>query len=467
MIGYIKFENKRKIGDIELDFFKNQNEVYNTIILAGENGCGKTAILNAIANFQEGSYLYEGSSVKKVVYLDENGKAHEILRDKEAIRYSKPEEVTEEEWEDAKAFTEQDFYSERAELFEERPYDIRNKKVIFSEARSGFEVDTTKYNNNDEYYEEDKYEKKGANYSGIVQLLIDLEEEDNSEFIKYAKINQKCTYEEYMKKNSRILRFKKAYESMFENLEYVGENSQTDYKTIYFLKDEQLINIEELSTGEQQIVFRGADLLYRATNGATILIDEPELSLHPKWQKKILKFYRNLFTDEYGKQIAQLIIATHSQYIVQEAMKDSDNVKVILLKREKRKIKANVIDKAVLEMHSSAEINYLAFGVEKKDYHIQLFSALHNKLQSIPESGVNGNIKSIDRYIKNHKLYDIGKHEKEDKSHYHYYTLPVFIRNAIDHPKSRRGFSDDELEVSIALLREIYKGVVAENKISE
>ena len=201
--------------------------------------------------------------------------------------------------------------------------------------------------------------------------------------------------------------------------------------------------------------FREADAILIGT----IIIDEPELSLHPKWQKKILKFYRNLFTNEYGKQIAQLIIATHSQYIVQEAMKDSDNVKVILLKKEGIETKANVIDKAVLGMYSSAEINYLAFGVEKKDYHIQLFSALHNKLQNIPENEVNAHIASIDCYIKNHRLYDTVRHEKEDTSHNHYYTLPVFIRNAIDHPDSGRRFSDNDLDVSIALLRDIYKEV--------
>jgi recombinational DNA repair ATPase RecF len=94
MIGYIKFENEIKIGDIELDFFKNKNEVYNTIVLAGENGCGKTTILNAIAAFQRGSYLHESSSVQKVMYLDENGKVHEILREKESLRYSKPGGIT-------------------------------------------------------------------------------------------------------------------------------------------------------------------------------------------------------------------------------------------------------------------------------------------------------------------------------------------------------------------------------------
>lgn len=160
MIGYIKFENEIKIGDIELDFFKNKNEVYNTIVLAGENGCGKTTILNAIAAFQRGSYLHESSSVQKVMYLDENGKVHEILREKESLRYSKPGGITQEEWEDANEFTEQDFYAEKMKLSNEKPYDIRNRKVIFSEARSGFEV-KLEGNNSNYDYEEDKYEKRG------------------------------------------------------------------------------------------------------------------------------------------------------------------------------------------------------------------------------------------------------------------------------------------------------------------
>jgi hypothetical protein len=33
-------------------------------------------------------------------------------------------------------------------------------------------------------------------------------------------------------------------------------------------------------------------------NGNPILIDEPEISLHPNWQLKILDFYKNIFIDE-------------------------------------------------------------------------------------------------------------------------------------------------------------------------
>ena len=64
MIRYIEIENATKIGDLELDFGKCEDEVYNTIVFAGENGCGKTAILETIASFQRGSYLGKGSPVK-------------------------------------------------------------------------------------------------------------------------------------------------------------------------------------------------------------------------------------------------------------------------------------------------------------------------------------------------------------------------------------------------------------------
>lgn len=458
MIGGIKFENETKIGDLELNFCKNESEAYNTIVFAGENGCGKTAILEAIANFQKGGYLHGFSSVKEVLYFDDNGESHIIKRDEECIRYNRPEYISEEQWDDMYEFTEQDFYEERFDLSDKHPCDIRNRKVVFSDARSGLEVnlevDTRK-----NYNEEEKYDKDGANYSGIVQLLIDLEEKDNEEYISYVKFHPKCTYEEYMSSNSRMTRFKNAYEDMFKNMHYLGIDPRKPGNMIYFLKGEQQIDITGLSTGEKQIVFRGTDILYHATEGATIIIDEPELSLHPKWQEKILGFYRKLFTDENGKQTAQLIIATHSQYVVQSAMADRDNVKVIILERENSKVKANAIEEAVLGTYSSAEINYLAFGVEKIEYHIQLYAALHNMLQDIPGSGVTGSIASIDNYIKKHACYDSLKHEKEDTSFNHYYTLPTYIRNAIDHPDEKRTYSEEELEISIKLLRKIYKAV--------
>ena len=298
MIEYMKFEDSERIGNLELDFRNENQEVCNTIIFAGENGSGKTLILKMIKDFQEGSYLGEWSPLKEIKYLDKNENVHVILRDEEAL-YPRPED----------GMSERDFDFERVELCIEKPYDIRAQKVLFSEARSGFEASLKRYEFQDRRVE-NIYEKEGANYSEIVRALIDMEEEDNREYIRYMKLNPQFehTYEEYMRNNSRIERFKRAYSSIFEDLSYMGIDHKEDEDTVYFMRGKQRIDINDLSSGEQQIVFRGTDLLYHAENASTIIIDEPELSLHPKWQEKILSFYRNLFTNEDGKQIVNILM---------------------------------------------------------------------------------------------------------------------------------------------------------------
>lgn len=76
--------------------------------------------------------------------------------------------------------------------------------------------------------------------------------------------------------------------------------------------DEELIHsLQILSSGERQIV----GLIYAAshmTDGRVVLIDEPEISLHIDWQRKLLP--------EMVKQLGdkQLIICTHSPVIASQ-----------------------------------------------------------------------------------------------------------------------------------------------------
>ena len=72
-----------------------------------------------------------------------------------------------------------------------------------------------------------------------------------------------------------------------------------------------ILALEQLSSGEKQMIIQASELLFRAQSGTLVLIDEPELSLHMMWQMNYLK---NL------TQIAQLrgfqcIVATHSPQI--------------------------------------------------------------------------------------------------------------------------------------------------------
>lgn len=85
-------------------------------------------------------------------------------------------------------------------------------------------------------------------------------------------------------------------------------------------------------------MFRGAFLLkdIQSTTGRIILIDEPEISLHPNWQIRILNFYKNLFLDENQRQTSQIFIATHSPFVIHNKSRRND--KIIVLHRGSQRI---------------------------------------------------------------------------------------------------------------------------------
>ena len=66
-------------------------------------------------------------------------------------------------------------------------------------------------------------------------------------------------------------------------------------------------------------------------NGAFIFIDEPEISLHPDWQLKIMSFYKGIFTNNDGLQSSQIFTVTHSPFIIHNDNRSND--KVIVLER--------------------------------------------------------------------------------------------------------------------------------------
>ena len=72
----------------------------------------------------------------------------------------------------------------------------------------------------------------------------------------------------------------------------------------------QQVTIEQLSDGEKQLYARVIALMLLEPRNSIILIDEPEIALHPAWQQKIMQIYGNI-----GKN-NQFIVATHSPQIL-------------------------------------------------------------------------------------------------------------------------------------------------------
>lgn len=83
---------------------------------------------------------------------------------------------------------------------------------------------------------------------------------------------------------------------------------------IYFISkiSKGKLRLDYLSSGEKQIVTLFANLLFKKdiNNLSIFIVDEPELSLHLRWQKKFVEAIHNLNLQ------TQLIFATHSPEII-------------------------------------------------------------------------------------------------------------------------------------------------------
>ena len=119
--------------------------------------------------------------------------------------------------------------------------------------------------------------------------------------------------------------------TLFNNFDLQIEFNYLDKERSIYFKNEksEQIPISELSGGEKELITRAFSLYLSDVKNKVILIDEPETSLHPNWQNRILKIYED-FANENNNQI---IIATHSPHIIASAKKES--LRVLVKKGEK------------------------------------------------------------------------------------------------------------------------------------
>lgn len=70
-------------------------------------------------------------------------------------------------------------------------------------------------------------------------------------------------------------------------------------------------SISRLSSGEQQILILLTYLAYPRDGSRVVIIDEPEISLHPRWQAGFIEAAKSILDPQ-----VQLIVATHSPEVV-------------------------------------------------------------------------------------------------------------------------------------------------------
>lgn len=166
----------------------------------------------------------------------------------------------------------------------------------------------------------EEYEKQKAQLADKFQTLIrlkimsfDIQEynEQNSMFLKATLDAYEKAYESNADKIKRI----EAFIDIISKYEFANKEMQisTNYGYRFVAKNDyrSLLQLEQLSSGEQHILVQVYELLFKAPGDALILVDEPELSEHLAWQALYLRTMKKILS----LSKAQCIVSTHSPQV--------------------------------------------------------------------------------------------------------------------------------------------------------
>ena len=106
----------------------------------------------------------------------------------------------------------------------------------------------------------------------------------------------------------------------------------------------------DASSGELSLIFNLLSIAGEIENDSLILIDEPEISLHPEWQSHFLPLLKKMFNDYTG---CHFIVATHSPQILSSI--DNNKSFIINLENDNKIIKGEEIS----EMSADYQLAYV------------------------------------------------------------------------------------------------------------
>ena len=298
----IKFDKHKIFDNLEMNFKENNDNILNTIVIIGENGSGKTTLLKSIYD----SFCIEWRDYKEVA--DNKVELTPAL-------YTTTVKLEENEI----GMLDPDVGFEIGENYDE-------PKVVYMPTEINFE----KVNKVDNTF----------NFTPGFQNIIDQNMTKNIPSLIATKINKEI----FRNRNKTIGEvidnvcndINAIFSVMDLDVKLVGLSEDNDTRPVFMNSLGKEFDITGLSSGEKQLFLRALALKFLNVNNSVILIDEPEISLHPQWQKKIIDVYESIGDNN------QLIIATHSPHIIG----DIESKQLRVIKRDKSGI--SIVDNSEL-----------------------------------------------------------------------------------------------------------------------
>lgn len=179
-----------------------------------------------------------------------------------------------------------------------------------------------------------------------------------------------------------------------------------------------------------------------------ILIDEPELHLHPKFQEKLSNYLIELSKKH------QIFITTHSPIFFKNFLgKEGVKTFITLKENDSIRIEEKNLNNGLFPWSPSwGEINYFAYDYPTVEFHNELYGYLQELSQKFKQFEFDDWL--FNKGITKNKEWILEKdgQAREKKV----VTLPTFIRNKIHHPENKTmknySFNNEELKESIELM---------------
>lgn len=214
--------------------------------------------------------------------------------------------------------------------------------------------------------------------------------------------------------------------------------------------DDSVIKLKSLGSG-YEMFFSILWAIYRSLSDKKdliILLDEPELHLHPNLQKELISLLSTLSSK------VQVIISTHSPLFVKQLK--NDNTKFHILHRNNTEVSLQELKEQKIKGYLSLnEVNFMAFGLYTEEYFNELYETLYRKVKE--EDNSIDSPYNFDRkfFVEQNSLVAYKPYRADNNSKKVSYI--TFVRNVIhhriDYTKAGLEYTDDEFKRAIDTMR--------------